>query len=100
MEEVLARLAAANIDFLTALELTTHFVVTRDGFVALIERREGGFGNIGAPGLLCERGVAQLIWRGEQAFFIARGFAEPATPEQIEALRRFGRDVKNSLASQ
>lgn len=100
MEEILTRLAAAGIELLPALELTTHFVFFRDGFVALVERREGGFGNIGAPGLLCEQGMAQLVWRGEQAFFIARGFEQPAPHEQIEALRRFGRDLKISLDPQ
>lgn len=100
MEEILLRLAAANIELVPSLELTTHFVFTRDGFVALVERRENGFGNMGAPGLLCEKGMAQLVWRGAEARFVARGFEKAATPEEIDALRRFGHDLKNSLAPQ
>jgi hypothetical protein len=98
VEEILARLAAVNIELVPAVDLNTHFVFTRDGFLALVERRENGFGNIGAPGLLSEKGMAQLVWRGTDAFFVARGFVQPAHPEQIEGLRRFGHDLKNSLS--
>jgi hypothetical protein len=78
--------------------LTTHYVFERDGFIALVERRNEGFGNIGAPGILCEQGMAQLIWRSEQAYFVARGFERAATIEEIDSLRRFGQDLKKSLS--
>ena len=44
-------------------EITSHFILERDGFVVFVERRETGFGNIGAPGLMTEQGFAALIWR-------------------------------------
>jgi hypothetical protein len=97
MEAIFARLTAANIELLPAMELTTHFVFMRDGFVSLVERRETGFGNIGAPGLLCDKGIAQLLWRGDKAFFVARGFEREATAEEITGLRSFAEDLKNSL---
>ncbi|WP_031495631.1 hypothetical protein [Bryobacter aggregatus] len=99
MEQILQRLASANIQLLPTVELTQHFVFERDGFIALVERRETGFGNIGAPGILSEKGMAQLVWRGETAFFIARGFERPAAPEEVEKLRSFAADLKNSLTA-
>ena len=98
MEQILARLVEANIELLPALELTTHFAFTRDGFIALVERRPSGFGNIGAPGLLCEKGMAQLIWRSEKAYFVAKGFEREATSGEIRQLRSFAEDLKKSLS--
>ena len=98
MEASLKKLADCGINLLPAVELTTHFVFERDGFVSLVERRETGFGNIGAPGLLFEKGMAQLIWRGEKAFFVAKGFEREASEEEVVGLRRFATDLKISLA--
>jgi len=99
VEQILLRLAEANIELLPALEITTHFVFTRDGFVALVERRQAGFGNIGAPGILCDKGMAQLVWRGNQAYFVAKGFEQPVSSDMVSLLRKFGNDLKKSLQS-
>jgi hypothetical protein len=97
MLEKIEKLAAANINLLPAYELTTHFVFERNGYVALVERRGEQFGGIGAAGLLTESGVAPLVWRGDQAFFVNRGSERRAEPEQIEDLRRFQADLKEAL---
>jgi hypothetical protein len=97
VEAILGRLVAAGIELYPALELTTHFVFLRGEYVALVERRGEAFGNIGAPGLLCEGGMAQLVWRGENAYFVARGFERAATGEEVAALRQFGQDLKDCL---
>ncbi len=99
MEVILQRLVDAGIELLPALELTTHFVFERGGYVALVERRSDGFGNIGAPGILCEKGVAQLVWRGQNAYFVAKSFERAAEAAEIEELRRFGEDLKKSLSA-
>jgi hypothetical protein len=96
--EILEKLAAANIQIIPA-EITSHFILERDGFVAFVERRDEAFGNIGAPGLMTEQGYAVLIWRGDQAFFIAKGFEQLASPEQVQKIRSFGADLKNALAT-
>jgi hypothetical protein len=63
--EILEKLVAAGIQMIPA-EITSHFILERDGFVAFVERRqeverrEEGFGNIGAPGLMTERGFRRL----------------------------------------
>jgi hypothetical protein len=92
----LEKLAAAGIQIVPA-EITSHFILERDGFVAFVERREEAFGNIGAPGLMTDRGYAALIWRGDQAFFVGKGFEEPASPEQVEKVRAFASDLEGAL---
>lgn len=98
IEAVFERLVAANIELLPLPEMQTHFVFTRDGFVALVERKESGFGSIGAAGILAERGLAPLVWRAGEAYFVARGFEQKATAEQVAAARKFADDLAAALA--
>ncbi|HLJ16004.1 MAG TPA: hypothetical protein VKV15_16010 [Bryobacteraceae bacterium] len=69
----------------------------RAGFVALAERKENGFGRPGSAGILTEHGFAVLVWRGQQPMFVARNFEQPATPEQVESLRRFSAELEDHL---
>jgi hypothetical protein len=99
MQEILEKLVAANIQLLPLVEIERHFVFERDGFAALVERTaDGGFGHIGSPGLLTSAGLAVLLQRGESHVFVARGFEQAATPQQVETLRRFASDLKSALA--
>ncbi len=92
----LEKLAAAGIQIVPA-ESTSYFILERDGFIAFVERREDSFGNIGAPGLLTDHGYAALIWRGDEAFFVAKGFEQPASPEQVQKIRAFASDLESAL---
>ena len=97
MPEKLARLAEAGINVVPA-ELEKHYILERGGFIALVQRTaEGDFGRAGTAGLLTEKGLAPLVWRGDAAFFIAKGLELAATDDQIEALRIFQRDLDASL---
>ena len=96
MTPQLERLAAAGIQ-LIPVEVTSHFVVQRDGFVAFVERCEQALGNIGAPGLMTERGFAALVWRGDRAFFVAKGFEQVASAEEVEKIRAFADDLVSAL---
>ena len=98
MIEILEKLAAAGIQIVPA-DVTSHFILERDGFVSFVERRDGTFGNIGAPGLMTERGFAAMIWRGDQAFFVGKGFEYAASPEQIQCMRAFASDLAAALVS-
>ncbi|MGH9631803.1 MAG: hypothetical protein ACRD7E_26150 [Bryobacteraceae bacterium] len=99
MMEKLERLAAAGIQLLPAPEITTHYLLARDGFVVLIERKpDDGFGGIGAPGLLTERGLAPLVWRQDLPFFVTKDLELPAEPGQVEGIRRFQADLKQALS--
>jgi hypothetical protein len=97
--EILEQLAAAGIQLLPAVEITTYYVFERDGFIALVERAPDGFGGIGSAGILTGTGFAALIQRSERSYFVAKGFEQEAQPEQVEALRRFSADLKQALRS-
>lgn len=97
MEEILQRLVSAGIQLVPA-EVSGYVVFERDGFVSLVEKRDTGLGTAGNPALLTEHGLAVLVWRGESPFFVAKGHEQPATSEQVDALRRFSGDLKAALA--
>ncbi|MBS1877708.1 MAG: hypothetical protein JSU00_31140 [Acidobacteria bacterium] len=98
LETQLERLAERGVNLLPAVEITTHFIFERDGFVALVERKEDGFGAIGAPGLLGgPAGFAALVWRGAEPWFVARNFEQQATPDQVASIRRFAADLDYAL---
>jgi len=83
---------------LPAVEITTHYVFERDGFVALAERTSDGFGGIGSAGILTGNGFAALIHRRDRSYFVAKNFEQEAQPEQVAALKRFSLDLKSALA--
>ncbi len=94
----LERLVEKGIELLPAPEVTTHFLFTRDGFVSLVERRGEEFGNIGAPGLLIESGgFAALVWRGDRPVFVARGFEQPASDDEVTRIRGFAKDLDYAI---
>ena len=76
----------------------SHILVERGGFVALVEHRNESLRNPGAPGLMTERGFAVLVWRGGQAFFVGKGFEQPASELQVAALRAFAADLEKAVA--
>ncbi|MBZ5608664.1 MAG: hypothetical protein LAP38_10425 [Acidobacteriia bacterium] len=96
MTAQLESLAAAGIHIVPS-EIASHLIVERDGFVAFIERREHGLCNIGAPGLATEQGFAALVWRGERAFFVGKGFEQPASEQQVQDLRAFANDLEKAV---
>ncbi len=99
MQQILEKLAAASIQLLPLTQMERHWVFERDGFISLVERtRDNGFGRIGSPGLLTERGMAVLVKRGPDMIFAAKGLEVPATAEQVETMRRFSRDLEEALA--
>ena len=98
MTEKFQKLADANIQLLALPEISTHFVFERDGFIALVERVKDSFGRIGSAGLLCDTGMAPLLWRNGSAFFVAKGFEQAASESDIERLRLFQRDLEAALS--
>lgn len=93
----IARLEAARINVITS-DLEKHHILERHGFIALVERTpDGGFGRAGTAGLLTEKGLAPLVWRGESPFFVAKGVEIAASEDQVAALRGFQSDLESSL---
>jgi hypothetical protein len=88
-------LEASGIQLLT--ETQAYAMFARDNLVALVERTAKGYGSIGGTGILTERGLAYLIWRDGQASLAGKGFEQPATEEQVAAVRKFSEDLKAVL---
>ncbi len=97
LEDKLKKLVAANIQLQPTVEITTHFLFERDGFIALVERRGGEFGAVGAGGLATEKGLAPLVWRGNQPWFVTKGFERAATEQELARLRSFQTDLEAAL---
>lgn len=89
----LEKIAGARIRLLHLPQIETHFAFERDGFVILVEKRDGGFGGIGAPGLLTESGFAPLL----NGSFVAKTFRRAAAQEELLTMRSFLNDLKAAL---
>lgn len=97
MSEELGRLEAACIRIVTLSPTGSHYVLARERFAALVERTEAGFGQIGSAGLMTERGLAVLVWRGEEPYFVAKGYERRAEAAEVAALREFSKDLQGAL---
>jgi len=58
-----------------------------------------GGGSQGSTGMLTPQGLSFLVWRDGKPFLTAKGVETPATPEQVEAIRRFSKDLKIALST-
>jgi hypothetical protein len=96
-QDVLERLAAANIQLLPITVSAKHLVFERAGFVALVEHTEEGFGGVGSAGMLTEKGFAPLMQKGAGYSFVARGFERNASDQEVADLRAFQRDLEHAV---
>ncbi|MBL0160641.1 MAG: hypothetical protein IPP47_26695 [Bryobacterales bacterium] len=94
----LEKIAAAGIVMIPTPEVPTHFVFSRDGCVVLVERRGEGFGSVGSPGQLTEKGgFAALVERDGAAWFVAKGGEWKAVSGEAAAARRLFADLRTAL---
>ncbi len=70
-------------------------IYVRDNCIAAV----GGANviNQGSTGMMTEQGLAYLVWRDGLPFLAAKGGETPATPEQVETIRKFSADLKSAL---
>ena len=94
----LERLAEAGFELLPMAEIGTHYVVARDGYVAMVDRREdGSFGSSGNPGKIGPRGFALFLRRGGRTVFASKGHEEEASAEVAAAVQAFAADLKRAI---
>jgi hypothetical protein len=55
--------------------------------------------NQGSTGMMTDRGLAYLVWRDGRPYLAAKAGETPATPEQVETIRRFSQDLSNALTT-
>ena len=76
-------------------------IYMRDNCIAAVGgiHRGGPRGNQGSTGMMTEQGLAYLVWRGGRPYLAAKGGETPASPEQVEIIRRFSEDLKTALST-
>ena len=93
--ETAARLQSLDIAWFSTEKGYTMF--TRGDCAALGHEQAAGI-SLGSSGLMTESGLAFLVWREERPALVAHGGLEiPATGEQVDAIRRFSRDLEIAL---
>lgn len=96
LEQQLLRLAEAGIELVPS-ELSTHYVLARDGFACLVEKRSGGFGAIGSVCKATEAGFAVVTWDGARAWFTGKGFRQEASEADVVRFRSLAADLRQAL---
>jgi hypothetical protein len=71
--------------------------VVRDSCIALLVPSVGGLQMLGTPGWLMGEAIGVLVETGGRSFFQAKQEIVEATPERMEALRRFREDLQKLL---
>jgi hypothetical protein len=93
----LERIASSSIQILPVPEIASHFVLERNGCAVLVERRENGFGAIGSPGSLSDKGFSALVQRDGRDWFIGKNELRAATESEAAEARRLYRDLREIL---
>ena len=94
--EISARLADLNIQL--AAQARDYCLFVRGNCLALVQAVGESFTSIGASGMMTESGIAYLVWREGRPVLAAHGGHEqPATPEELETVRRFSEDLELTL---
>ena len=71
-------------------------IYVRDNCIAAVGGAQAG--NQGSTGIMTEQGLAYLVWRDGLPFLAAKGAETPATPEQVETIRKFSEDLTTALS--
>ena len=93
----LERIAEAGIQILPASQIPNHLVFERDGCAVIVERKEDGFGGVGSPGLITDKGFEALVERDGRSVFVFKGEVREPEAGQVDAARSLLRDLKQAL---
>lgn len=94
----LEKIAAAGIQILPVTQIPNHVVFERDGLAVLVERKGDGFGGIGSPGLISDKGFEPLVDMDGRSVFVFKGNVREPEPGQVESARSLLHDLKCALA--
>jgi len=97
--EQLQRLYLAGFELQTFDRYANSVGVIRDGCIALFRATPAGLEMIGAPGWRMGEVMGVLIEKDGRQVFQAKSEVVDATPERLEALRRFRADLKQLLTA-
>ena len=71
----------------------------RDNCVAAVGNAAGSAVGQGSTGLMTDQGLTYLVWRDGRPYLSGKSGEIPATPKQVEAIRKFSEDLKDALSS-
>src|SRR5271165_1951076 len=97
--EQLQRLYVAGFELQTFDRYANSVGVIRDGCIALLRATPGGLEMIGTPGWRMGEVLGVLVEKDGKRVFQAKSEVVEATPERLEALRRFGADLERLLTA-
>jgi len=97
--EQLQRIYLAGFELQTFERYANSVGVIRDGCIALLRATPVGLEMVGAPGWRMGEVLGVLVEKDGQQVFQAKSEVVEATPERLEALRRFGEDLDRLLTS-
>ena len=97
--EQLQRLYLAGFELQTFERYANSIGVIRDGCVALLRAAPGGLEMIGRPGWRMGEVMGVLVEKYGRQVFQAKSEIVEATPERLEALRRFREDLDRLLTA-
>jgi hypothetical protein len=97
--EQLQRLYLAGFELQTFERYANSVGVIRDGCIALLRATPAGLEIIGTPGWRMGEVMGVLVEKDGHQLFQAKTEIVDATPERLEALRRFREDLERLLTS-
>ena len=97
--EQLQRLYAAGFELQTFERYANAVGVIRDGCIVLLRATPSGLEIIGAPGWRMGEVLGVLVEKDGRHVFQAKSEVVEATPERLEALRRFREDLERLLTA-
>lgn len=98
--EQLQRIYLAGFELQTFERYPNAIGVIRDGCIALLRSTPNGLEMIGAPGWRLGEVLGVLVEKDGRQVFQAKSEVVEATPERLEALRRFGENLEELLSAQ
>ena len=98
--EQLQRIYLAGFELQTFERYPNAIGVIRDGCIALLRSTPSGLEMIGAPGWRMGEVLGVLVEKDGRQVFQAKAEVMEATPERLEALRRFSENLEELLAAQ
>src|SRR5271165_1387987 len=98
--EQLQRLYLAGFELQTFDRYANSVGVIRHGCIALLRATPAGLEMIGIPGWRMGEVLGVLVEKDGNQIFQAKSEIVEATPERLEALRRFGEDLERLLTAQ
>jgi hypothetical protein len=97
--EQLQKIYVAGFELQTFDRFPRAIGVSRDGCIALLEATPEGLRMIGTPGWRMGEVMGVLIEIDGRRVFQAKDQIEEATPERLDALRKFRSDIETLIAA-